>query len=93
MAQAQPLILTQTANGTFLLPAPPGGGGGPSILLTAQVHNTTMRQWSFFHTPDENKDLYLLLLIAGFPCDEQWRPLGAKPADWSDYAALHSDPV
>lgn len=36
MAQAQPLILTQTANGTFLLPAPPGGGGGASILLTAQ---------------------------------------------------------
>lgn len=48
MAQAQPLILTQTANGTFLLPAPTGGGGGPSILLTAQVHITTMHQWVFF---------------------------------------------
>lgn len=40
MAQAPPLILTQTANGTFLLPAAPGGGSAPSILLTAQVHKT-----------------------------------------------------
>ncbi|XP_036931054.1 pogo transposable element derived with ZNF domain b isoform X4 [Acanthopagrus latus] len=36
MAQAQPLILTQTASGTFLLPAAPGTGNAPPILLTTQ---------------------------------------------------------
>ncbi|KAF7646769.1 hypothetical protein LDENG_00182790 [Lucifuga dentata] len=36
LAQAPPLILTQTASGTFLLPAAPGPGGAPPILLTTQ---------------------------------------------------------
>ncbi|XP_070821986.1 pogo transposable element with ZNF domain isoform X2 [Chaetodon trifascialis] len=36
MAQAPPLILTQTAGGTFLLPAAPGAGNAPPILLTTQ---------------------------------------------------------
>lgn len=40
MAQAPPLILTQTAGGTFLLPAAPGTGNAPPILLTAQVQKT-----------------------------------------------------
>ncbi|XP_041843642.1 pogo transposable element derived with ZNF domain b [Melanotaenia boesemani] len=36
MAQAPPLILTQTAGGTFLVPAAPGTGSTQSILLTTQ---------------------------------------------------------
>ncbi|KAK2909608.1 pogo transposable element with ZNF domain [Channa argus] len=36
MAQAPPLILTQTTGGTFLLPAAPGTGSGQPILLTTQ---------------------------------------------------------
>ncbi|XP_072249530.1 pogo transposable element with ZNF domain isoform X2 [Leuresthes tenuis] len=36
MAQAPPLFLTQTASGTFLLPAAPGSGGAQPILLTTQ---------------------------------------------------------
>uniref|UniRef100_A0A1A8FBK4 Pogo transposable element with ZNF domain b n=1 Tax=Nothobranchius korthausae TaxID=1143690 RepID=A0A1A8FBK4_9TELE len=36
MAQAQPLILTQTSSGTFLLPAAPGSGSPRPILLTTQ---------------------------------------------------------
>ncbi|KAM3614066.1 uncharacterized protein V6R79_009531 [Siganus canaliculatus] len=36
MAQAPPLILTQTAGGTFLLPAATGAGNAPPILLTTQ---------------------------------------------------------
>ncbi|XP_039974334.1 pogo transposable element derived with ZNF domain b [Xiphias gladius] len=36
MAQAPPLILTQTAGGTFLLPAAPGTGNAQPILLTTQ---------------------------------------------------------
>ncbi|KAI3360720.1 hypothetical protein L3Q82_012860 [Scortum barcoo] len=36
MAQAPPLILTQTASGTFLLPAAPGAGNAAPILLTTQ---------------------------------------------------------
>lgn len=36
IAQAPPLILTQTAGGTFLVPATPGAGNA-SILLAAQV--------------------------------------------------------
>uniref|UniRef100_A0A3Q2E622 Pogo transposable element derived with ZNF domain b n=1 Tax=Cyprinodon variegatus TaxID=28743 RepID=A0A3Q2E622_CYPVA len=35
-AQGPPLILTQTAGGTFLLPAAPGAGGTQPIILTAQ---------------------------------------------------------
>eukprot|EP00064_Thunnus_orientalis_P025056 superscaffoldBa00011812_g25382 len=37
MAQAPPLFLTQTAGGTFLLPAAPGAGNAAPILLTTQV--------------------------------------------------------
>uniref|UniRef100_UPI0037E94F43 pogo transposable element with ZNF domain n=1 Tax=Semicossyphus pulcher TaxID=241346 RepID=UPI0037E94F43 len=36
MAQAPPLFLTQTAGGTFLLPAAPGSGNAPPFLLTTQ---------------------------------------------------------
>ncbi|KAM9852026.1 pogo transposable element with ZNF domain [Aulostomus maculatus] len=36
MAQAPPLFLTQTAGGTFLLPAAAGAGNAPPILLTTQ---------------------------------------------------------
>uniref|UniRef100_A0A1A7YDT0 Pogo transposable element with ZNF domain b n=1 Tax=Iconisemion striatum TaxID=60296 RepID=A0A1A7YDT0_9TELE len=36
MAQASPLILTQTSSGTFLLPAAPGSGSPQPILLTTQ---------------------------------------------------------
>ncbi|XP_037310598.2 uncharacterized protein pogzb isoform X1 [Pungitius pungitius] len=36
VAQAPPLFLTQTAGGTFLLPAPPGTHQGQPILLTTQ---------------------------------------------------------
>ncbi|XP_042278715.1 pogo transposable element derived with ZNF domain b isoform X1 [Thunnus maccoyii] len=36
MAQAPPLFLTQTAGGTFLLPAAPGAGNAAPILLTTQ---------------------------------------------------------
>ncbi|KAG7218817.1 hypothetical protein INR49_019695, partial [Caranx melampygus] len=36
MTQAPPLILTQTAGGTFLLPAAPGTGNAQPILLTTQ---------------------------------------------------------
>ncbi|KAM4580229.1 pogo transposable element with ZNF domain isoform 2-T2 [Odontesthes bonariensis] len=36
MAQAPPLFLTQTASGTFLLPAAPGSGGSQPFLLTTQ---------------------------------------------------------
>ncbi|XP_034029376.1 pogo transposable element derived with ZNF domain b [Thalassophryne amazonica] len=36
VAKASPLILTQTASGTFLLPAAPGAGSTPPILLTTQ---------------------------------------------------------
>ncbi|XP_040899562.1 pogo transposable element derived with ZNF domain b isoform X2 [Toxotes jaculatrix] len=36
LAQAPPLILTQTAGGTFLLPATPGTGNAQPILLTTQ---------------------------------------------------------
>ncbi|XP_060905430.1 pogo transposable element with ZNF domain isoform X1 [Labrus mixtus] len=36
MAQAPPLILTQTAGGTFLLPAAPGSGNATPFLFTTQ---------------------------------------------------------
>ncbi|XP_047190885.1 uncharacterized protein pogzb isoform X2 [Scophthalmus maximus] len=36
MTQGPPLILTQTAGGTFLLPAAPGTGGGQPFFLTTQ---------------------------------------------------------
>ncbi|XP_062277996.1 pogo transposable element with ZNF domain [Scomber scombrus] len=36
MAHGQPLFLTQTAGGTFLLPAAPGAGGGQPFYLTTQ---------------------------------------------------------
>ncbi|XP_070690903.1 pogo transposable element with ZNF domain isoform X2 [Pempheris klunzingeri] len=36
VAQAPPLFLTQTAGGTFLLPAAPGAGNAPPFLLTTQ---------------------------------------------------------
>ncbi|XP_068180707.1 pogo transposable element with ZNF domain [Antennarius striatus] len=36
VAQASPLILTQTPGGAFLLPAAPGTGSAPPILLTTQ---------------------------------------------------------
>ncbi|XP_069032895.1 pogo transposable element with ZNF domain [Embiotoca jacksoni] len=36
MAQGTPLILTQTASGTFLVPAPHGTGGAHPFLLTTQ---------------------------------------------------------
>ncbi|XP_074539468.1 pogo transposable element with ZNF domain [Halichoeres trimaculatus] len=36
ITQGQPLILTQTAGGTFLLPAAPGSGNAQPILLTTQ---------------------------------------------------------
>uniref|UniRef100_A0A3Q3MDX0 Uncharacterized protein n=1 Tax=Mastacembelus armatus TaxID=205130 RepID=A0A3Q3MDX0_9TELE len=41
VAQAPPIILTQAAGGTFLLPAPPGTGNAQPILLTTQVQKTT----------------------------------------------------
>ena len=37
VAQAPPLILTQTAGGTFLLPAAPSAGNAAPFLLTTQV--------------------------------------------------------
>lgn len=41
----RPLILTQTASGTFLLPAGPGAGTTQPILLTAQVRGCARGHW------------------------------------------------